>query len=137
MRVGPAEVWQLTDSPNSPCRPAVGTEKASFGLLAYLTGGRTPLCGKTEDRGRSHHTLLRRLCFEEGEKAVRGPGETNVLQKLRDIYLNIDRCLDIGDLRGFSRASQELREVVARLRDHIDNASVADITSRGTPVRGL
>lgn len=68
---------------------------------------------------------------------MRGIGEMNVLQKLRDIYLNIDRCLDIGDLRGFSRASHELREVVSRLRDHIDNTSVADITSRGTPVRRL
>lgn len=55
----------------------------------------------------------------------------NVFQKLRDIYLNIDRCLDIGDLRGFGRACLELREVVSRLRDHIDNTSVADITSRG------
>jgi hypothetical protein len=88
----------------------------------------------SQDRGRSHHALLRRLCFEE-EKAVRGLGETNVFQKLRDIYLNIDRCLDIGDLRGFSRASHELREVLSRLRDHIDNTSVADITLRGTPVR--
>ena len=61
----------------------------------------------------------------------------NVLQKLRDIYLNIDRCLDIGDLRGFSRASHELREVVSRLHDHIDNASVTDIASRGAPVRRL
>lgn len=66
---------------------------------------------------------------------MRGLGEIDVLQKLRDIYLNIDRCLDIGDLRGFSRASHELWEIVARLRDHIDNTSVADITSGGTPVR--
>jgi hypothetical protein len=58
-----------------------------------------------------------------------------MLQKLQDIYLNIDRCLDIGDLRGFSRASHELREFLSRLRDHIDNTSVADITSRETPVR--
>lgn len=65
---------------------------------------------------------------------MRGMGETNVLQKLRDIYLNIDRCLDIGDLRGFGRASQELREVVSRLYDHIDDTSVADLASRGTPV---
>lgn len=68
---------------------------------------------------------------------MRGTGETNVLQKLRDIYLNIDRCLEIGDLRGFSRASHELREVVSRLHEHIDNTSVADLTSRGTPVRRL
>jgi hypothetical protein len=58
----------------------------------------------------------------------------NVLQKLRDIYLNIDRCLDIGDLRGFSRASHELRDVVSRLYDHIDNTSVADLTSRAAPM---
>jgi len=68
---------------------------------------------------------------------VRGIGETNVFQKLQDIYLNIDRCLDIGDLRGFSRASHELREVVSRLHEHIDNTSVADLTSRVTPVRRL
>jgi hypothetical protein len=81
-----------------------------------------------------HHALLRRLCFE-GENAVRGLGEIDVLQKLRDIYLNIDRCLDIGDLRGFSRASHELWEVVSRLRHHIDTTSVADITADGPPVR--
>lgn len=68
---------------------------------------------------------------------MRGIGEMNVLQKLQDIYLNIDRCLDIGDLRGFSRASHELREVVSRLHEHIDNTSVADLISRGTPLRRL
>jgi hypothetical protein len=58
-----------------------------------------------------------------------------MLLKLQDIYLNIDRCLDIDDRRGFSRASHELRNVLSRLRDHIDNTSVADITSHGTPLR--
>lgn len=59
--------------------------------------------------------------------------DMNVLGKLRDIYRNIDRCLDIDDPRGFSRASHELRDVLSRLRDHIDNATVADITSHGPP----
>jgi len=66
---------------------------------------------------------------------VCGLGRVDVLQKLRDIYLNIDRCLDIDDLRGFSRASHELWEVVSRLREHIDNTSVADIISGETAVR--
>jgi GGDEF domain-containing protein len=56
-----------------------------------------------------------------------------VLQKLQDIYLNIDRCLDIDDRRGFGRASQELREFLSRLRDHLDNTSVTDIAARGMP----
>lgn len=59
--------------------------------------------------------------------------EVNVLGRLRDIYRNIDRCLDIGDARGFSRASHELRDVLSRLRDLIDNSTVADITSHGPP----
>lgn len=57
--------------------------------------------------------------------------DMNFLYRLRDIYGNIDRCLDIGDLRGFSRASHELREVLRRLRKVIDDASVAGITAIG------
>ena len=59
--------------------------------------------------------------------------ERNALSRLRDIYRDIDRCLDIGDARGFSRASHELREALCRLRDLIDNTSVADIISFGPP----
>ena len=53
--------------------------------------------------------------------------ERNVLSRLRDIYRDIDRCLDTGDSRGFNRASHELRDALRRLRDLIDNTSVADI----------
>lgn len=59
--------------------------------------------------------------------------DVNVLGRLRDIYRNIDRCLDIGDTRGFSHASRELRDLLSRLRDLIDNTTVADITSHGPP----
>src|SRR5262245_10717380 len=101
-------------------RLPVGTGTASFRLLRYLARERTPLWGKDPRTAADRTTtLLRRLCFDK-EKAVCGLGETHVLQQLRDIYLNIDRCLDIDDLRGFSRASHQLRELLSRLRDHID-----------------
>jgi hypothetical protein len=69
----------------------------------------------------------------EREKAVHHLADMNVLCRLRDIYRDIDRCLDIRDPRGFSRASHELRDVLSRLRDLIDHTSVADITSIGPP----
>jgi hypothetical protein len=53
--------------------------------------------------------------------------DMNFLYRLRDIYRNIDRCLDIGDPREFRRAGHELRDVLRRLREVIDDASVADI----------
>ncbi|MBB4906212.1 hypothetical protein [Actinophytocola algeriensis] len=61
--------------------------------------------------------------------------DLNVLCRLRGIYRDIDRCLDTRDPRGFSRASLELRDVLSRLRDLIDNTSVADITSVSPPMR--
>lgn len=67
------------------------------------------------------------------EKAVHDLADVNVLRWLRDIYRNIDRCLDMRDPGGFSRASHELRNLLSRLRDLIDNTSVADIASIGRP----
>lgn len=54
--------------------------------------------------------------------------DLNALVRLRDIYRNIDRCLDVRDRRGFSRASLELRDVLTHLRELIDHTSVADIS---------
>lgn len=62
--------------------------------------------------------------------------ELNVLCRLRDIYRDIDRCLDLRDSTGFRRASHELRDVLCRLRDLIDHTSVADIVSTGPPRTG-
>ena len=59
--------------------------------------------------------------------------EVNVLYRLRDLYRDIDRCLDMGDATGFSRASHELLDVLRRLRDLIDSTSVADIVSFAPP----
>jgi hypothetical protein len=61
--------------------------------------------------------------------------ELNVLHRLRDLYRDIDRCLDVGDAKGFSLASHELLDVLHRLRDLIDSTSVADIVSFVPPVQ--
>ena len=68
----------------------------------------------------------------EGE-AVQRVADVNVLNQLRTIYRDIDRCLDIRDPRGFSRASHELRDVLGRLRKHIDAVSITDIVSNARP----
>jgi hypothetical protein len=119
-------------------RTGGGHQSAPRGLLSGYSRiwpeDTHPLSGKNPETAADRtHTLPRRLCFEE-DKAVRRIGEMNELQ---DTCLNIDRCLDIGDPRGFSRVSHELREVLSRMREHIDNISVADLTSRGTPERRL
>ena len=59
--------------------------------------------------------------------------DMNLLSRLRDLYRDIDRCLDTGDSSGFGQASLELRDILSRLRDLIDTTSVADITSNGPP----
>lgn len=103
------------------------------GLIAYLARARALLCEKERRTAADRPAAL--ACASQGGEAVQGPSGMNVFQKLRDIYLNIDRCLDIGDLRGFSRASHQLREVLSRLRDHIGNTSLDDIAAREAPVR--
>lgn len=51
----------------------------------------------------------------------------NFLYLLRDVYRDIDRSLDARDQKEFNLASRQLRNVMSRLRDHIDNISAADI----------
>lgn len=57
----------------------------------------------------------------------------NVLCRLMDVCRDIDRCLDMRDLGGFTRASREFRDIMTGLRALIDTISVADITSHAPP----
>jgi hypothetical protein len=55
--------------------------------------------------------------------------DMNFLHRFRDIYRNIDRSLDARNRKEFNLACRELQDLVARLRDLIDNTSIADIAS--------